>query len=146
MWKIKKPCLEDAVNDISIFEEMGIIEQNDVLKLQRLVQKYDSQKGSVTQKQLKTISTQTAISIKKHYPDTYAGKRLNYLSQCLKAGVLRCPCCSISGAETLDHYMPKADYKALALCRLNLVPMCWQCNNTKSNQPYKEFIHAYYTG
>ena len=41
--------------------------------------------------------------------------------------------------------MPKADYKSLALCRLNLVPMCYECNNTKSNQPYREFIHAYYT-
>lgn len=61
--------------------------------------------------------------------------------------VCKCPYCAVGQVNTLDHYMPKSKYKALSLCRLNLVPMCWACNRQKGHdKPFDEFVHPYYTG
>jgi hypothetical protein len=40
--------------------------------------------------------------------------------------------------------MPESKYEALAVCRMNLVPMCGVCNNYKHAKPYEKFVHCYY--
>ncbi len=45
----------------------------------------------------------------------------------------RCPLCAFGQVSTLDHYMPKTLYPGLAVCPKNLLPSCYDCNNTKRN-------------
>jgi hypothetical protein len=42
-----------------------------------------------------------------------------------------CPLCTQRSVATLDHYLPKARYPALAVAPLNLVPACSDCNKAK---------------
>lgn len=145
MWGICKPKIEDAKGDIVIFKEKGIVKGKDVDSLDLLVEQYEAQGGKVTNTQHDIISEKGAKSIHAHYEDTEANKPLYYIRQELNENVMKCPYCAIGQPATLDHYMPKNKYKALALCRLNLVPMCWECNRGKGHtHPYTEYIHPYY--
>lgn len=145
MWSLPKPKLEDALADVDFVREKGFIDANDARHLQELVSLYDRQLGTVTTEQHDRISSQGANSIHSHYDDTKTDGSLEFIRHSLCSDVSRCPYCSIGEIATLDHYMPKSKYKALALCRLNLVPMCWVCNRSKSfNKPYRNFVHPYY--
>ena len=42
-----------------------------------------------------------------------------------------CPLCGQRTASTLDHYLPKTQYPALAVVPINLVPACKDCNKAK---------------
>lgn len=60
----------------------------------------------------------------------------------------RCPLCAHRAVATLDHHLPKAEYPALAVAPLNLVPACTDCNKAKLNavpQTAEEVsLHPYY--
>lgn len=65
-------------------------------------------------------------------------------------GLLFCPSCGEDGDPgTLDHYFPKSVFPELAICLINLTPMCDKCQRTKSTE-YKTvenkraFIHPYF--
>jgi 5-methylcytosine-specific restriction endonuclease McrA len=60
-----------------------------------------------------------------------------------------CPYCTLSGADTIEHIIPKEDFPEYAIHVYNLIPCCGKCNSTKgdkikdnSNNP--EFINFYY--
>lgn len=59
-----------------------------------------------------------------------------------------CPYCGQRTVDSLDHYLPKSLYPALAVTPINLVPACSACNKTKLDfQPpdAKDLIlHPYY--
>lgn len=59
-----------------------------------------------------------------------------------------CPYCGQRTVDSLDHYLPKSIYPALAVTPINLVPACSACNKTKLDfQPTdaKDLIlHPYY--
>jgi hypothetical protein len=55
----------------------------------------------------------------------------------------RCPLCGHRDVTTVDHYLPKSAYAALAVNPANLVPACGECNRTKSSV-VKDFLHPYY--
>lgn len=40
----------------------------------------------------------------------------------------KCPFCGIGIVSTLDHYLPKSKYPALALTPKNMIPACRDCN------------------
>lgn len=42
-----------------------------------------------------------------------------------------CPLCGIRKVSTLDHYLPRAQFAALSVTPLNLVPACFDCNRYK---------------
>ncbi|WP_306320513.1 MULTISPECIES: HNH endonuclease [unclassified Streptomyces] len=42
-----------------------------------------------------------------------------------------CPLCGIRKVSTLDHYLPRVDFSALAVTPLNLIPACFECNKIK---------------
>lgn len=44
-----------------------------------------------------------------------------------------CPYCGQRTVSTLDHYLPKAHYSPLAVAPRNLVPLCFECNKTKTD-------------
>ncbi|MCA1494452.1 HNH endonuclease [Ensifer sp. NBAIM29] len=82
------------------------------------------------------------------YDFTQIGRKLAVVREVLMAGVEHCPICGISPPRQLDHYLPKSTFKPLAIYPRNLVPICGECNQSKSASasaaPGEQFIHAYY--
>ncbi|MBZ9726351.1 hypothetical protein LB554_20625 [Mesorhizobium sp. CO1-1-11] len=60
----------------------------------------------------------------------------------------RCPLCGQHVVSTLDHYLPKTQFPALAVAPWNLIPACHDCNKAKADvRPLTasdETIHPYY--
>lgn len=82
------------------------------------------------------------------YNLTQTERRLASVRSDLMHGVERCPVCSISAPRVLDHHLPKTSYNALAIYVRNLVPLCFDCNLSKSSSvsadPNQQFIHPYF--
>lgn len=55
----------------------------------------------------------------------------------------RCPLCGHREVMTVDHYLPKASYPALAVNPANLIPACSDCNKTKSSKVI-DIVHPYF--
>lgn len=59
-----------------------------------------------------------------------------------------CPFCGHRDVSTLDHTLPKAQYPALAVTPLNLIPCCKDCNHRKGDSLAKnaseKWLNAYY--
>ncbi|MQS06105.1 HNH endonuclease [Streptomyces alkaliphilus] len=45
-----------------------------------------------------------------------------------------CPLCGVRKVGTLDHYLPRAEFAALAVTPLNLIPACSDCNKFKHDK------------
>lgn len=64
------------------------------------------------------------------------------------APMQRCPLCAQRLVTTLDHYLPKADFSALAVVPSNLVPACSDCNKLKLNARFataeEQTLHPYF--
>lgn len=60
----------------------------------------------------------------------------------------RCPLCGLRMVSTLDHHLPKAEYPALAITPINLIPACSDCNKTKlmamPTKAEEETLHPYF--
>lgn len=75
-------------------------------------------------------------------------------ARCLYDGIMaqsilrRCPLCECGHVATLDHFLPKGVFSALAIDPLNLVPACRDCNAILSSDladsPETEHIHPYF--
>ena len=146
MWTLKKPSLEVATGeDIeSLINHCRGLSDEDKTILKTLYEQYDEQNGNVTILQHNMVPQHKANAIKGQYNKTDKGGVHYYLRDSLMKDVHRCPYCSINQPDTLDHYMPQSVYPALSMCRLNLVPMCPECNRKKKDHPYTDFIHSYY--
>lgn len=65
-------------------------------------------------------------------------------------GLRFCPSCGDHCTPgTLDHYLPKSEFPELAICLVNLTPMCNTCQEEKSADyktanGTKAFLHPYY--
>lgn len=59
-----------------------------------------------------------------------------------------CPICNQRTVASLDHFLPKSDYSALALDPMNLVAVCQECNHIKlSTFPLgdgERYFHPYF--
>lgn len=59
-----------------------------------------------------------------------------------------CPLCNHRLVETLDHYLPKADFPRLTVTPINLIPACFPCNKgkltTAPKNSMEETLHPYY--
>lgn len=145
MWKLDKPSIRTARNkDIDMLIANTTLTLAIKPTLQQLYSDYDNQNGDATAAQLATIADADANIIHTAYKNTREGKPLEKIRSSLMANVFKCPYCSIQQPSTLDHYMPESQYKALAVCRMNLVPMCGVCNTYKGTKPYNKFVHCYY--
>lgn len=60
----------------------------------------------------------------------------------------KCPICEIRTVTTLDHFLVKSIYPALAVTPTNLVPMCHDCNKAKGDPVFTCYedthLHPYY--
>lgn len=145
MWTIKKPSLRTATGkDLDYLVNNNKIDAAERPPLNNLYEQYDHGNGSVTDAQHDVIPAITANKVKALYKETYAGGDMEYLRDELFKKAPLCPMCSITSDLTLDHYMPESRYKALAVCRLNLVPACGTCNRKKNAKDYRQFVHSYY--
>ena len=151
MWILYKPKLSDAKNDIDVVvSHCYNLDDSDKRKMAKLYEDYDAGKGEATPLQLQPLEGKKEI-IRRQYAKT-SGKQQNknednhlvYIRKDLMKDVDKCPYCSINAPQQLDHFMDKALYGQLAVCRLNLVPLCGTCNHKKGEISYKEFTHPYY--
>ena len=145
MWRLATPELQSARDDVQYLIQLSLKFQNknEVLaQLDQLYQHYHENGGFVTDEEHDKIPS----DIQEELLDLYehSKKALRLIRPSLMSGVAECPYCSLNEACELDHFMPKAKYKALSLCRLNLVPVCSTCNRKKSDRDYRLFIHPYY--
>lgn len=144
MWILPKPNLSDALKDVDEFERLNIIPKTETDPLKELTKLYDTSSAQVTLSQVNTITSNVAQQIHDAYDETYENKSLYYIRDDLNKSVAKCPYCEINECGSLDHFFPKSKYKALALCRLNLVLMCTKCNEHKATKNVSGFIHSYY--
>jgi len=145
MWRLEKPDLETAKKDIPrlIGSDKRLVESDQAV-LEELYDLYERNHGCVTDEEHDRIPPGKQEALRSLYDKTYEGGSLGYIRSSLMDKVIKCPYCSINTPSWLDHYMPKSRYKALSVCRLNLVPMCGDCNIRKSDDSYDRYIHPYY--
>ncbi|MBY5836253.1 HNH endonuclease [Rhizobium leguminosarum] len=88
------------------------------------------------------------VAIHTSYRFTQAGGKLEPIRTSLMRDVEHCPICGITGPRELDHYLPQSAYRPLAIYVRNLVPLCHDCNQSKSTQeagqPENQFVHPYF--
>lgn len=145
MWKLPKPDLNATKGDIKpLVEHCTSLAETDIPLFEQLYDDYDAGHGRVSQEQLMPLEAKKDV-VKAQYSKLSGNSNtLSYVKQELMSNVAKCPYCSINEPETLDHYMDKDTFGQLAVCRLNLVPMCFRCNNLKRTHPYDRFTHSYY--
>jgi hypothetical protein len=94
------------------------------------------------------LAEELKAAIHDGYRFTQAGGKLEPIRTSLMSGVEHCPICGITGPRELDHYLPKSGYRTLAIYVRNLVPLCHDCNQSKSTQeagqPEHQFVHPYF--
>lgn len=97
--------------------------------------------GDVTAKELEQVYTSRMV------PKNSPGRDL-YNKIKLSAPFGICPLCSHRQVETLDHYLPKAEYPRLAVVPTNLIPSCTDCNKSKlvayPTCAEEETLHPYF--
>lgn len=146
MWKLNKPSVRKAISkDIDeLTSHCTALGNIDKPVLKSLYTAYDRQRGIVSDAQLTTIPYVKAKAIHGQYDKTNIGDTLEYIRVELNEDVDLCPYCSLNQVSQLDHFMPRSKYPALAVCRMNLVPLCGVCNHKKSDDNFNLYIHAYY--
>lgn len=144
MWKLEKPSLQSSKDDL---REVTVlcrdINEGDRLDFEALYEEYDNNNGKISEEYhfdfIKNHVAQSSAMYGQYYKLNEGGK-LDYIRAELFIEAHDCPFCGFGEPVTLDHFMPESKYKELATCRLNLVPLCWKCNNKKNNDDYQNFI------
>jgi hypothetical protein len=97
--------------------------------------------GTVTRAEMEAVYTQRMAKIG-------APGRPIYDAIFTSAPQGKCPLCGQRVVTTLDHHLPKAQYPALVVTPLNLVPSCSDCNKAKlaflPTDSSEEMLHPYY--
>lgn len=105
---------------------------------------YDQLKGQPSSLLVgSNIKTELRNVLYDSYNHVQQDKRLQYLRDKIKILAQRCPMCGVGAVTDLDHYLPRSEYKVLAIYCRNLIPACHTCNNKKRVHTSKQFIHAY---
>lgn len=148
MWRLKKPDLDTAIGDIDnvIAHSNGRLDESDAPTLGQLYRDYDAGHGFVSdQMHDSAMTAKKADIVYDQYAKTrfsYSSEGLKYMRRELMADAAHCPYCGFGEPSHLDHVMPEGRYKALSVCRLNLVPSCSVCNVNKGKN--NRFVHPYY--
>lgn len=91
-----------------------------------------------------------ADRLKELYTKDFAGAKSpgRPFYDALRLAARWCCACGHKRVQTLDHYLPKSKFPALAVTPANLTPMCKDCNEAKSSavatNPGQTFFHPYY--
>jgi hypothetical protein len=97
--------------------------------------------GNVSKEELKNVYSEHMVAKGKPARDIYQA-----ILSLAPMGL--CPLCGFNQAETLDHYLSKANYPQFSVLPLNLVPACWGCNHGKrdtvAQTAGQQPLHPYY--
>lgn len=153
MWKVKLPDTGDinAQLDAALIHKDGT-KVHDLTAAERaavhaLYADYDQRLGEPDPALKPMVLAGCADALHDAYSQVQKGQRLQWLRDALLSSVIECPLCGYGDATTLDHHLPKDDYRALAIDPRNLVPSCQPCNRAKGTLPPiagQGLIHAYF--
>lgn len=94
-----------------------------------------------------TLSNDLTQAVHDAYNFTQKGRKLEHIRTIVFSNVALCPICGIDPPTELDHFLPRSQFKPLAINPLNLIPTCHSCNHIKldsfSTEPSELLIHAY---
>ncbi|OAX85905.1 hypothetical protein A7D16_04905 [Xanthomonas nasturtii] len=125
--------------------------EDNITSLLAIYDRYDGDMGAASE-MLKGNDFPASLidALDAAYDKTQEDRALYPLRQRLFKDVGLCPVCGIKTASELDHFLPRAHFKPLAIYARNLIPSCHDCNHIKlagfGNQSGDElaFIHAYF--
>lgn len=156
MWTLPMPddapSIDELLTAVTPLGREVVVELNDAEKdaFRTLYRLYDNLQGE-PDPQLKAehINANIAQAVYDGYDATQIGSRLASLRTRLQAGVSRCPFCGFAPVTSLDHHLPRSDYKALSVYSRNLVPACGTCNQKKGRTvgglgEHERFVNAYF--
>lgn len=146
------PSIDELLTAVTPMGREVVVELNEAEKdaFRTLYQLYDNLQGEPDpQLKAEDISANIAQAVYDGYDATQIGSRLASLRARLQAGVQRCPFCGFAPVTSLDHHLPRADYKALSVYSRNLVPACGTCNQKKGRTvggpgEHERFVNAYF--
>ncbi|HIF9315412.1 TPA: HNH endonuclease [Photobacterium damselae] len=155
MWSLRLPDNENKIEIIRMALTYAngtpkyALSESEYKIIESIYDRYEELNGRVHADFLApTLSESTKSALHDGYGEVQERKRLENYRANLLLSAERCPCCSISTADELDHHLPRSIYKSLALYSSNLVPMCHTCNNKKriaaGTEPSNSFLHVYY--
>ncbi len=153
MWKLNSPDTLESEKDILLAfhssKQNKSIDLKSKDKILELYSAYDEYKGEPRKKLLgHELGEDTLNGIHKSYDLVRKNGRLAHLKNRLKLTRSKCPYCGFGEASTLDHYLPRSEYKAHSIYARNLVPCCSPCNRKKDKiagaNPDSQFLHAYF--
>lgn len=88
----------------------------------------------------------TALYLNRMVPEKSSGRGIYETVRDAEGG--DCALCGVREATTIDHYLPKEVFPALAFMPLNLVPACSKCNGFKlafvPHARSEELLHPYF--
>ncbi len=149
----RAPAREHLTTALEVYERGGVehgypATLAEIDAIMTLYDDYDATQG-VPGEALKgpALTEPLRLAVHEGYDFTQTGRKLAALRATLMQGVERCPICGISPPRELDHYLPRSAFHPLAIYVRNLVPICHDCNQSKSAaQPdnlAQRFLHAY---
>lgn len=153
MWKVKLPDtgdIDDQLNAaLTLKNGEKVYDLSDVerLAIRSLYADYDQRLGEPDVALQPTALAGCADALHSAYNQVQKGQRLASLRSKLLSAVIECPLCGSDDATTLDHHLPREDYRALAINPRNLVPSCQPCNRAKGTLEAvfgQGMIHAYF--
>lgn len=127
------------------------LKEDEIAQLLAIYDRYDADLGAAS-KMLKGAAFPKSLidAVYAAYDRTQEGRLLYSLRERLFKGVDLCPICGIDTVSELDHFLPRSEFKPLAIYSRNLVPSCHACNHIKlagfGEQAEGELalIHAYF--
>ncbi|HEB5079293.1 HNH endonuclease [Aeromonas caviae] len=98
-------------------------------------------------KGLRVLRQESLSAMHDAYGEVQINGRLSDYRSKILLSAKRCPCCGITDADEVDHYLPRSIFNVLSLYSKNLIPLCHQCNNKKRtirDTDNNRFLHAYF--
>jgi len=131
-------------------EEKGYqASEEEIVALMAIYNSYDQSAGAPSAAHAgPNLGSEIKDALYSAYDLLKKGRRLHHVRRDLLREVGRCPICGITIARKLDHFLPRSAFKTLAIYSRNLVPVCGDCNEMKSDKGVdlesERFVHAYF--
>ncbi|TDM48748.1 hypothetical protein ETI06_09755 [Macrococcoides goetzii] len=151
---INKPTFSQQEILISCIDNLRNQTEKQILlgsanELERIYMLYDSllEKNNIDLFKENVIDEEVGNLLIKMYENKFSKKgqtARNYYDKILSYNKSEiCPYCKTAKANNLDHYLPKSKYPSLAINPLNLLPICFKCNDDKGTV-VGSLVHLYY--
>ncbi|MDX0906353.1 hypothetical protein GOL75_14040 [Sinorhizobium medicae] len=153
MWKMRLPPAGDlnAQLDAALIQINGTVlyelSPEERQAIHDLYDQYDQLGGEPHH----TLNPEELNACRNALHDAYDQVQLSGRLSTMRARLLdaapECPFCGAAPATTLDHHLPKGEYRSLSINPRNLIPSCQPCNRAKgtlSPVAGEGAIHAYF--